>query len=76
MYGITPNAKMEKVLRPPPVMTFSSSRNPKSFVMVFAPGTTTFVPKENIAKAKTVNNSLRLKSLLVGPKKPFRRLNI
>ena len=54
IYGITPNANIEKVLKLPPLIRFNKSKKPKFCVIVFAPGTIILVPSPNIASTNKV----------------------
>ena len=55
IYGITPNAKIEKFLSAPPPMVLISSKKPKLFVKSSVPGTLIEIPKINTVNASKVN---------------------
>ena len=65
IYGVIPKANIENCFSPPPLIAFNSSRNPKSPVISFIPGTVIVLPKQNITKAPSVYKTLFLRSLLV-----------
>ena len=54
MYGITPNAKIEKFFNAPPPMVLINSRNPRLLVKSSVPGTRIEIPNMKIINAPRV----------------------
>ena len=54
MYGITPNAKIEKFLSAPPPIVLINSRKPKFLVKSSVPGTLTEIPTMNTVRHANV----------------------
>ena len=76
MYGITPNANIEKFLSAPPPIVLINSKNPKFFVKSSVPGTLIEIPNINIVNAIKVKYILWRKSLFPEVNSSFIALNI
>ena len=51
IYGITPNANIEKFFSAPPPIVLINSKNPKFFVKFSVPGTLIDIPNMKTVKA-------------------------